>query len=571
MLWSKAFIPTLKEVPTDAQVKSHILMLRAGLIRQLCAGIYTFLPLGWRSMLRVMDIIREEMDAIGGQEIFMPSTTPLELWAETGRDADMGEIMYRIEDRKGTAFALAPTHEEVITDIARGEIRSYKELPQVWYQIQNKFRDEPRPRSGVLRVREFLMKDAYTLCADEEQLHEEYKKQEMAYRRIFDRCGLQYFVVGASSGLMGGTGSEEFMVPSESGEDIIATCECGFAQNLEVAKSVPTKVRWKDADKAKVHTPEQRTIEQVSEFLGLPEGQLLKSLLYITQSGKPVMACLRGDHDLSEDKLQSAVGEAVRPAEPEEALKITGAPIGFLGPISLADKLEIIVDSAVEDEMPFATGANEVDYHITGYSLADIGKHRRADIRAVAEGDLCIACGKKLDLVPTIEIGHIFKLGTKYSKPMGATFLDEEGTAKPIQMGSYGIGVGRILAGAIELFADEDGICWPITIAPFEVIITPVNVSDEAVMSVAMAIYEELIDEGVEVLLDDREARPGVKFKDADLIGAPIRITVGKGVKDGVVELIDRKAKESENVPIEDAVEKTLELWDRLFAELSDL
>ncbi len=570
MLWSKAFIPTLKEVPADAQVKSHILMLRAGMIRQLSAGVYTYLPLGWRSMLRVMDIIRDEMDEIGGQEVFLPSTTPLELWAETGRDVGMGDIMTRFKDRRGTELALAPTHEEVITDLARGEIRSYKELPQTWYQIQNKFRDEPRPRSGILRVREFLMKDSYTLCADEAQLHEAYKLHEKAYRRIFERCGLQYFVVGASSGMMGGTGSEEFMVPSESGEDIIATCECGFAQNLEIAESFPTSVEWVSCEKAKVHTPEQRTIEQVSGFLKLPQGQLLKSLIYITQSGKAVMACLRGDHELSEEKLQAVCGEKVRPAEAEEVLKLTGVPIGFLGPIGLNAKLEILVDRAVDSEAPFATGANEVDYHIVGYKLTDISEYKKVDLRMVAEGDTCIHCGKPLNLIRTIEIGHIFKLGTKYSKPMGATFLDEEGAARPIQMGSYGIGVGRILAAAIELSADGDGIRWPITIAPFEVVITPVNVADEEVMSVATAIYEELLDEGIDVLLDDRDARPGVKFKDADLIGVPIRVTIGKGVKNGVIEIYERQTKTTTEVSIEDAMDSIIDLWDRLFEELSE-
>ncbi|MCK5832729.1 proline--tRNA ligase [bacterium] len=570
MLWSKAFIPTLKETPADAQVKSHILMLRAGLIRQLSAGIYTYLPLGWRSMTRVMDIIREEMDEIGGQEIFMPSTTPVELWAETGRDTDMGEIMYHFKDRRGTSFVLAPTHEEIITDLVRGEIRSYKELPQIWYQIQNKFRDEPRPRSGILRVREFLMKDSYTLCSDEAQLDEAYQLHNKAYRRIFKRCGIKYFVVGASSGLMGGTGSEEFMVPSDSGEDIIATCECGFAQNLEVAESVPSVVNWKPLEKAKIHTLNQKTIEQVSEFLELPKGQLVKSLIYITQSGRQVMACLRGDHELSEEKLQIAAGEVIRPAEAEEVLKIAGLPIGFLGPINFQSKIDILVDSALDDDMPFATGANEVDYHLVGYKLADINQFRKTDLRMVAEGDLCKNCGKALKLIRTIEIGHIFKLGTKYSKPMGATFLDEEGNAKPIQMGSYGIGIGRILAAAIELYADKDGISWPITIAPFEVIITPVNISDEKIMTVATAIYEELIDEGIDVLLDDRDLRAGVKFKDADLIGAPIRVTVGKGVKNGMIEIFNRRTKTTAEVSIEDAINEIISLWERLFEELID-
>ncbi len=568
MRWSKAFIPTLKEVPTDARVKSHILMLRSGLIQQLAAGIYTFLPLGWKSMLKAMGIVREEMNAIGAQEILMPALNPAEIWKETGRDKDMGEIMYRFEDRKGQDFALAPTHEEVITDLARGRIRSYKELPQAWYQMQTKFRDEARPRSGLLRVREFIMKDSYSLCADAEQLDEMYRLHEAAYRKIFDRCGIEYYVVGASSGLMGGTGSEEFMVPSEAGEDRIATCGCGFAQNLEIAASIPAKVEWKELEKGEVHTPNKRTIEEVSEFLGLKSGQMLKSLMFITKSKRPILACLRGDHELSEEKLQIAAGEQIRPAEPEEVQKITGTEIGFLGPTGFADNVTILVDSAVDPEMPFVTGANKVDYHVAGYRTSDIKKMSVADLRQVAPGDMCEKCGKPLSLIQTIEIGHIFKLGTKYSAPMKATFLDENGVAKPIVMGSYGIGVGRILAAAIELFADDDGICWPIAIAPYEVIITALNVNDEKVMSVAEELYKGLSEEGIDVLFDDRDLRAGFKFKDADLLGAPIRITVGRGVEKGVVEIFRRREKTSVDAPIESALQSVLDLWEELFAEL---
>jgi len=569
MRWSKSFIPTLRDVPTDTQIKSHILMLRAGVIRQLAAGVYTFLPLGWRSMLKATRIIREEMNGIGGQEIFMPSLNPIELWDETGRSEDMGEIMYRFSDRKGQRFCLAPTHEEVIADLARGELRSYRELPQIWYQFQNKFRDEPRPRSGLLRVREFIMKDSYTLCADNAQLDESYSLHDKAYRRIFDRCGLKYYVVGASSGLMGGTGSEEFMVPSDAGEDIIATCGCGFAQNLEVARSVPSKVDWVEVEKKKIHTPGQRTIEEVSKFLKLPPGQMLKSLLYITQSGKPVMACIRGDHELSEEKLQIAVGEQTRPAEPEEAKKITGSEIGFLGPIGLENKVRILVDEAVDPEMPFATGANEVDYHIIGWTKADIANTETADLRKVSENDTCANCGGNIKLVQTIEIGHIFKLGTKYSSAMGATFLDENGDAKPIVMGSYGIGVGRILAAAIELYADDDGICWPISLAPFEVVVTALNIADEKIVTTATDIYEKLLAEGIDVLFDDRDLGAGAKFKDADLMGAPIRVTVGRGVAKGVVEIFRRREKTKVEVPIDDAINAIRRLREELFAELT--
>ncbi len=569
MRWSQAFIPTLKEIPTDAQVESHILMLRAGMIRQLAAGIYTFLPLGWKSMLKAMEIIREEMNAIGGQEILMPSHTPIEIWEETGRNVDMGEIMYRFNDRKGQTFTLAPTHEEIITDLARGRIRSYRDMPQVWWQMQTKFRDEPRPRSGLLRVREFIMKDSYSLCADETQLDEMYDLHDKAYRAIFDRCGLKYFVVGASSGLMGGTGSEEFMVPSPSGEDIIATCECGFAQNLEIAKSVPTEVEWVEVNKEKVHTPDKRTIEEVSEFLNLPSGQMLKSLMMITQSGKPVIVCLRGDHELSENKLQSVLGETARPAEADEVIKITRTEIGFLGPIGNEGKFKIIVDEAVDPQMPFATGANEVDYHITGYKLQDVPEFDTEDIRQVASGDLCENCGNPLELVQTIEIGHIFKLGTKYSASMSATFLNEDGVAKPIIMGSYGIGVGRILASAIELYSDGDGIYWPISIAPYEAIITALNVNDPDIAEVAEGLYSALQNQGIDVLFDDRDLRAGFKFKDADLLGAPIRVTVGRGVKNGVVEIFRRREKTKTEVPIEEAADAVMDIWQELFAELA--
>jgi len=569
MRWSKSFIPTLRDVPADATITSHVLMLRAGYIRQLASGVYSFLPLGWKSMLKTVQIIREELNAIGAQELLLPLIHPISIWQETGRDKDMGEIMFHFKDRKNQDFCLAPTHEEIITDLARGELRSYKELPQIWYHFQTKFRDEPRPRSGLLRVREFIMKDSYTLAGNEKELDESYKQHRKAYRRIFERCGLKYHIVGASSGLMGGTGSEEFMVPSESGEDIIVTCECGFSQNLEIAKSIPQKVAWKELERNKVHTPEQKTIEEVSKFLDLPEGQMLKSLLYITQTGDPVLACLRGDHDLSEDKLGAKIGEAIRPAEPEEAIKLIGGPVGFIGPIGLKNKIKILVDKAVDSEMPFATGANEQDYHITGYKLEDIEKYETCDLRQAVDGDFCEKCGKPLSMIRTVEIGHIFKLGTKYSAAMGAEVLDENGKGDAIHMGSYGIGVGRILASAIELYADKDGICWPISISPYDVIITALNMGDDKIREVAEDIYNALNEEKIDVLFDDRDMRAGAKFKDADLLGIPIRITIGRGVSRGVVEVFRRDNKEKTEVPIETAVKEVMELRQELMDQLS--
>ncbi|RKZ34540.1 proline--tRNA ligase [bacterium] len=573
MRWNKSLIPTLKEEPADAEVISHKLMLRAGLIRQLSAGLYTFLPLGWGAMLKIMQIIRDEMNAIGGQEIFMPALNPIEIWRETGRAEDMAEIMLQFTDRKGRETCLAPTHEEIITDIARNEIRSFRDLPQTWYQIQNKFRDEPRPRFGLLRVREFIMKDSYTLCSSWNELDTEYLKHDYAYRRIFTRCGLEYIVVGASSGLMGGSASQEFMVPSDAGEDKIVFCDqCGYSANMEIAKSVPNEVKFVEiTEQKKVHTPNLRTVSEVSQFLGLPEHQMLKSLIYVSESdGKPFMVLIRGDHQLNEEKLAQFVGSVVRPAEPEEVIQWFGVPVGFLGPLNTPENLRIFLDESVPDdeEIKFASGANEIDYHIVGFTVGDIRIDERGDFRLVSDGEGCPECGKKLSIRTTIEVGHIFKLGTKYSEAMGATFLDDQGKQNPIIMGSYGIGVGRILASAIELYSDDDGIVLPITIAPFEVIITALDVTKPEVVRVADKLYEELRGKNIDVLYDDRDERAGVKFKDADLIGIPIRITVGRKVADDIVEIVLRRDHSTQEVNVASAVDKVIELKEMLDNEI---
>jgi len=569
-----SLFPTLKEDPSDAEVISHKLMIRAGLIRQLAAGLYTFLPMGWRAMLKAIRIIREEMDAIGGQEIYMPALNPVELWEETGRAKDMGEILFRFKDRKERELVLAPTHEEIIADIARREIRSFRDLPQIWYQIQEKFRDEPRSRFGLLRVREFLMKDSYSLCADWEQLDEIYKLHEYAYRRIFTRCGLKFVVVGASTGLMGGKQSQEFMVESDAGEDMTAFCEkCGYAANTEIATGTPQPFKpVRIAEKKKVHTPDLRTVEEVSEFLGLPPAQMLKSLVYVKVSdGKPVMVLIRGDYQLNEEKLAQHMGGAVRPATADEVLKWIGAPIGFVGPVDLPESIKIIADDAFPRDVPFATGANEEDYHVMGYKLDEIRVDEWGDFRTIKEGDRCPSCGNPLKVRKTIEIGHIFKLGTKYSEAMGATFLDSAGNQKPIVMGSYGIGVGRILAAAIELYADESGIVWPITIAPFEVIITAIDITKPEIKKASEQIYGKLMDMGVDVLFDDRDERAGVKFKDADLWGIPIRVVVGKKVADGLVEVsLRRKPEDKIAVKIDDAPKKVLEMREILYREIDE-
>ena len=573
MRWNKALIPTFKEDPSDAEVISHKLMLRAGIIKQLSAGLYTFLPLGWRAMLKAMKIIREEMDRIGAQEIFMPSLNPIEIWEETGRAKDMSEILFTFEDRKGHRNVLAPTHEEIITHIARDEIRSFRDLPQIWYQIQNKFRDEPRARFGLLRVREFLMKDSYSLCANWEQLDEIYNLHEQAYRRIFSRCGLKYVVVGASSGLMGGSASQEFMVPSDAGEDSTVFCEkCGYAANTEVAESIPSEGRWVEfPGRKKIHTPFLKTVDEVSEFLGVPQNQMLKSLIYVSQKdGQPIMVLLRGDHQLNEEKLSRHIGGTVRPAHPEEVLEWFGVPVGFLGPVGAPKNIKILADKAFPVDKQFATGANEEDYHIVGWKLSEIPDVEFGDFRTVQEGEKCIKCGAPLSVKTTIEIGHIFKLGTRYSEAMGATFTDVDGEQKPIIMGSYGIGIGRILASAIELYADENGIIWPITIAPFEAIITALDVTKSDVVDVAEKLYADLRSAGVDVLYDDRDERAGTKFKDADLIGIPIRITVGRKVAEGNVEIFVRKDGSRKDVRVEDAVNRTVEIKKKLIEEIEN-
>jgi len=571
MRWNKALIPTFKDDPSDAEVISHKLMVRAGIVKQLSAGLYTFLPLGWRAMLKAMKIIREEMNAIGGQEIFMPSLNPIEIWDETGRASDMGDILFRFDDRRGHTNILAPTHEEIVTHIARDEIRSFRDLPQIWFQIQNKFRDEPRARFGLLRVREFLMKDSYSLCATFEQLDKIYNLHEQAYRKIFSRCGIKYVVVGASSGLMGGRASQEFMVPSDAGEDSTAFCEkCGYAANTEVAESVPADGEWLEIDeKKKVHTPSLKTVEEVSEFLKIPKNQMLKSLVYVSENDEqPIMVLLRGDHQLNEEKLSQHIGGAVRAAHPEEVLDWFGAPVGFLGPIDAPSNIRILVDKAFPTDKNFATGANEQDFHIVGWRLEEIPDLEFGDFKLVQEGERCPKCGAPLSVRTTIEIGHIFKLGTKYSEAMGATFLDSKGEHKPIIMGSYGIGIGRILSSAIELFADKNGIVWPISIAPFEVIITALDVSKSDVIETAEKLYNELQANGIDVLYDDRDERAGTKFKDAELIGIPIRITVGRKVSEGEVEIFLRKDGSRKDVPIENAVETVIQLREKLYREI---
>lgn len=544
MIRSKSFIPTLKESPSDAVTISHQLMLRAGLIRQLSAGIYSFLPLGWKTSKKVIEIIREEMDAISGQEFFLPSLNPIEIWDETGRNQNFGDDMMRVTDRKGRLYALAPTHEEIVCHVARNEVRSWRDLPQIWYQIQTKYRDEPRPRSGLLRVRQFLMKDAYSLGRNEEDLDHAYQDHRLAYQKIFERCGLDYFIVNASSGLMGGSRSEEFMAVSSAGEDRIVRCQAsGYAANIEIATSLPPQISDEQSVDCLVElsTPTQKTIEEVSKFLGIPSYRCIKTLAYITDSDQLVVALLRGDDDLVEAKLQSVVGEPIRQADPERVPNyFKGAEIGFLGPVGI--DLPIFADIRLLNATNMISGANKNGYHVGGIDVGrDFTPIKYVDLREVRSGELSPDGNGSLEIVTAIELGHIFKLGTKYSIAMGATFLDHNGQELPIIMGSYGIGIGRILVAAIEQNYDEMGIKWPKSITPFIATIIPVHPSEQVMNETAYNLYKTLQQLGIETLLDDRDVRAGVKFKDADLLGIPYSIIVGeKAVRDGLFELKKR-------------------------------
>ncbi len=576
MRWSQYFIPTLRENPADAEVVSHKLLLRAGMVRQLAAGIYSLLPLGQRVAVKVMQILREEMNGIGGQEFFLPALNPREIWEESGRWSVMGDNMFRLKDRKGADLCLGMTHEEVFTSIARNELRSYKQLPQVWYQIQVKFRDEARPKSGVLRVRQFIMKDAYSFDIDQAGLEKSFENQRQAYIRIFDRCGLEYVVVEASSGSMGGSASKEFMVKTDAGEDMIATCaSCGYAANLEKATSRLTEIRDGVGLEfpAEFPTPGVRTIDDLVKFgEGVPAEQQIKTLVYMSEEDEKsryLLALLRGDHQLHETKLIDALGAEVRPAQANEIAALLGANAGSLGAVGAKKKaresgkeVSIIADLALRGRHNMTTGANTDDFHIRGVDMArDISVDKWADLRSVTSGEGCPKCGEgTLEVAKALEIGHIFKLGTKYSVSMGANVLTQDGKEVPIVMGSYGIGVERIIASAIELHHDADGIIWPKTIAPFDVVVTITNMKQDELREVGERLYNDLQRAGLDVLLDDRDERAGVKFKDADLIGIPFRITVGKKISEGFVELFERRSRLSQDVKLKEVVERVQRL-----------
>jgi prolyl-tRNA synthetase len=571
-------IPTVKEVPADAEIASHKLMVRAALMRKLASGTYSYLPLGWRCLLKIINIVREEMNSTGAQEILLPSVQPMELWSRTGRDVDYGPTMARFEDRHGRMNVLAPTAEEVVTDLAAGEIKSYKQLPFNIYQISFKFRDEFRPRFGVLRSREFIMKDAYSFHTDPQSLGETYKDMYDAYCRVFKRCGLEYVIVEAESGEMGGSGSHQFTVPCESGEDVIVYTEDGsYAANIEKAAVDPLakeKPNPKTPPPEDVHTPNIGTIEDVCDFLKTKPKDMIKTLIYSSDENT-IAVLVRGDHDVNLEKLtQLNSGRAPELADEQVIEKITGAKVGFAGPVSLTEKVNtIIIDHAVAAIPVGVTGANKTDYHtknvVPGRDFPLDGENVIiADVRNAVEGDTYD--GKKLLFKRGIEVGQVFKLGTKYSSKLGCKYLDESGKENPCLMGCYGIGINRILASAIEIGSDKNGIIFPISIAPFEVLITCVNQNEEEIAKASEDIYNQLLEKGVEVLLDDRELRGGVKFKDADLIGIPIRITVGaRSLADGNVELKLRSDEKSQNIPSENAADETLKLVNDLKQKLN--
>jgi prolyl-tRNA synthetase len=591
--WSQLFIPTLREAPADAEVASHKYLVRAGYIRQLAAGIYSFLFLGHRAMLRIADVVREEMDTIG-QEFYLPALHPREIWEASGRWSVMGDNMFRLKDRGGRDLCLGMTEEEVMTEIARKELRSYKQLPQIWYQIQQKFRDEPRPKSGLLRVRQFTMKDSYSFDLDAAGLDVSYRKHHDVYCRTFDRCGLKYVVVHADSGAMGGSGSQEFMVYTDAGEDFVVSCpSCGYAANLEKATSrlepVEELAPTGDGKPELVHTPGKGAIADVSEFLRVSPKQDIKAVAYMatvrgagddkkkTEASKvlPLAVFLRGDHTVSETKLLGALNSELskqgngttasdlRPMVAEEVEKFFAGPGGYIGPVgpefakqAFDGGFTAVLDAALEGRHDMICGANKLDYHFRNVSPGrDFRPTIVADVRNAVEGEGCPTCGHALKIGKAVEIGHIFKLGYKYSESMGARVLDEHGKEVTPIMGSYGIGLERILTACVEQNADENGFWMPANIAPFEVIVTPTNTADEKINTGAEAIAKSLEAAGLDVLLDDRDERPGVKFKDADLIGVPYRINVGKKLGEEIVEVVTRAGSTREDVKVSEVVE----------------
>jgi len=560
MKWSKTFIPTLREEPKGTEAVSHQLMLRAGLIRQLSSGTYSYFPLGLRVLKKVEEIIREEMDREGANEVLLPALQPAELWMQSGRLEALGDDLVSFKDRRGRQVVLGPTHEEVITDLVKKEIKSYRQLPLVLYQIQTKFRDELRPRFGVIRSKEFIMKDAYSFDEDSRGLDESYRKMQRAYAKIFSRCGLNCLDVEADPGIMGGGESCEFMVPSRSGEDFVAFCQsCEYGATLEKASCQRQEVvREEPKPLEEAATPGARTIEEVSQFLKIPPQKMVKTLIYETVDGAVVAALVRGDHNINETKLLKLLGVKELKLSDEPLIrKVTGAPLGFSGPVGLKN-VKIVSDWAVMNLSNFVSGANKEDKHLINLNLErDFKADVCGDIRYIVDKDPCPKCKIPVAIKRTIEIGHIFKLGTRYSSALGANYLNKKGEENPVVMGCYGIGVNRIVAASIEQNHDEDGIIWPLSISPYPVLILPLAGNNPKIMDYATELYEELSREQIEPLLDDRDESPGIKFKDADLIGIPVRITIGpKSLAEGKVEIYLRRTKETVAVEKDKVVDK---------------
>jgi len=565
MRWSQTLIPTMKETPEGAEIPSHVLMLRAGLINQLMAGAYTYLPLGLRSLRKAERIVREEMDAAGAVELLMPALTPLSLWEQTGRVEAFGDVLIQFavkrQNRK-VPMALGPTHEEVITDLVSRFVSSYRQMPITLYQVQTKFRNEERPRFGVLRTSEFLMKDAYSFDVSVEALGHSYDKMYAAYCRVFDRCGLVYLPVEAESGPIGGDASHEFMIPAENGEDTVVHCPaCGYAANMEKAEIGslgPKRPGPEMQPMSLVATPGVTTIEQVSRFLKCKPHDMIKTLIYLAD-GKPIAVLLRGHHDANENKIRRAVGaQKLALADPDVILRVTGAPVGFAGPVGLKEKIPVYADRNVEFVTNGVTGANQADAHYTGVNLErDFQVEKFADLRNAVDKDPCPRCSGRLSLRHAIEVGHVFKLGTKYSEALGARFLDAAEQQRTVIMGCYGIGINRIVAGLVETNHDAAGIVWPVATAPYEVLVVPVNVADDATREAAERFHDQLTVAGVETILDDRDVRAGVKFKDADLVGFPLRVVIGdRGLKQGQIEIKWRWDEKAEMIDVAGAVEK---------------
>jgi len=571
MKFDKSLIATLREDPKEIESKSHRILLRGGFIRQLASGIHTYLPLGWRVLLKISNIIREEMDRINAQELLMPAISPKELWEESGRWQEYGDDMFRLKDRKDREYCLCPTHEEIVAETARNKIRSYRDLPQIWYQIQTKFRDEPRPRFGVLRSRQCIMKDSYSLDYDEAGLDKSFDLHKQAYERIFARCGLDFVVVDASGGLMGTGESKEFMAIVPGGEDQLAICgQCDYRANIQVADGEGIHTSFKDTPIAQIATPEKRTVEEVTQFLKVPPENLVKSIFFTAAGMEPILVLIRGDYEINEDKIQRLIGNNYRPATVEEIRSTFGAQPGFIGPVGM-DKLAIYADDLLRDAEGMITGENRDGYHIKGLNLRrDVKVRNYHNLRKVKTHDRCVKCGGELEIESALELGHIFKLGTKYSVSLGANFLDEQGISKPIIMGSYGIGLERIMACACEQKSDDRGAVWPISIAPFDIHVTILNPHEEIVRKTSDEVIQLLTNAGFSVIIDDRDISAGVKFNDADLIGIPIRITVGpKGIKNNQLDIYVRETGEVFTASQTEVVKKCTEVKELLFRRIN--